>query len=176
MPRQGNGQEMEDNKERYAQLRSEGRTPSECADILGMHVQTLYGYNKDPEVIERIEQLKLERRDLAGLDFGEQFRKWNELYRIALQQDNLKIAKECLEKIDSLGGFGTHGGGEVVRGQVRDKLTGGRTTNNLILFQGDNPNDTGQFNETLEKFRNIISPTKTSSKEDIIDITPSDDT
>jgi hypothetical protein len=166
------------NKEEYAQLRASGRTPTECATIIGVTPNTVYNYNKDSSVVQRIEELKFERRDLAGMDFGEQFRKWNELYRIAMEQNNLKIAKECLEKIDSLGGYGHHGGGDIVAGKVRgliDKTKGGSTTNNLILFSGDDPNNTDQFTSTLNKFKDIINTQKPNGDDrGVIDVTPND--
>ncbi len=101
--------QLTENEERYAQLRASGLTATQAATKAypdsSYPTQEGHRVGKKERVNDRILELKAERAENAGIDFDEQLRRYNEIYRMLFQKGDLKGAAKILERIDSLAGF-----------------------------------------------------------------------
>jgi hypothetical protein len=102
-------EELTQKEELYCQLRAQGYTKTKAA--MKAYPDQKYpaqaGYEAElrPVVQKRIQALKTERAEVAGLDVDEQLRRYNELYLLALDKGQLETARKMLERIDAIGGF-----------------------------------------------------------------------
>lgn len=163
----------EEHWELFAQARAAGKTVIEASESAGFTPTTGYRIEKNDEVIDRIDQIKLERRDITNLTYEEQIRKWNELYHFAMKKGELKVAKDCLAMLDDLGGWGLTSKKD--SGSGKKGLSKPGDTVNAVIFTGDNPNDTEQLSGAMLKLQNILN-SGTSRQQPIKDITPREDT
>lgn len=137
--------------ELYCQHRASGKTKTNAARLA--YPQSKYPnkhshlLEKDPRVLARINELKLERAEVYGLDQTEQIRKYHEIYNIAMENKQLATAMKALERIDAIGGF------EVKRSESV------RVTREDALGSKD-----GDLKKDLEKFKGILGLGEESSE------------
>lgn len=99
---------LTDKEEHYCQLRADGKTRTDAARIAYETKnprQMGSATEKREDVLARIQELKEERAEAYGLDAGEQIRRYNQLYQMALDKGQIGVAAKMLERLDILGGF-----------------------------------------------------------------------
>jgi hypothetical protein len=99
---------LTDNQELYAQMRAAGHTKSDAASKAfdtNNPRQVGYATEKKAHVRARIQELKEERAEAAGIDSDEQLRRYNDMYREARRQGKDALALKIMERIDLLCGF-----------------------------------------------------------------------
>ena len=138
--------QLTDSEEHYAQLRASGLTKTQAA--AKAYPDSSYpkqgGYRTEnrERVKDRILELKQERAENAGVDYDEQLRRYNELYRILYSKGDYKGAAKILERIDTLAGF------EAPSKSISIKTNSG---NALKDEQGNLENDINRFADVLGK-------------------------
>lgn len=137
--------ELTEAQELFAQKVASGYTQTKAAmlafpDNQNPRQQGCNTARKD-HVKNRIIELKRERAEVASLDIQEQIRRYNELYFMALEKNNLGLAKQMLERIDSIGGFDAPTKSVSLKGTLEDSTK---------ALKGED------LEKDLKKFSNII--------------------
>lgn len=144
---------LTDKMEHYCQLRANGFNKTKAASAA---YDTNNPGKVGPELEQkekikaRIQQLKEERMEIAGVTIDEQLRKYHDIYQMATLEGNLKLAMEVLGKIDALSGFDVKRS-EVTRKDAGDSLKdkGGDVSKDLERFPsllGKHSDDTSSVN------------------------------
>jgi hypothetical protein len=158
--------ELTEKMERYCQARATGYTRTDAAKIAYPDSQYPGQLGSEIEakehVQQRIMQLQEERREAYGLDVGEQIRRYNQLYLMALEKGQLSVAKTMLERIDAIGGF---------EAPKRSETTSVRKGDVFKSQEGNLEDDIKRFSGVLQKHT-----TKETPKEDTKGVTPAEDT
>ena len=133
-------EELTDKEELYAQKRAMGYTKTKAASIAyETDFPGALGYKtENREIVQkRIQELKDERAEIAGLDINEQIRKMNDLYLEALTQGKIKLAMEAQDRINQLAGFDVKRSASVtVKADSFKSLTSENGNDDIKKFSG----------------------------------------
>jgi hypothetical protein len=135
---------LNDQQERYCQLRAEGFTKTKAAKIAWPNDKHpgKYGHvvERKLKIRERIAQLKDERKELSdNLSLEEQIRHYQDIYQLCKEAGKAALALKALERLDMLAGY-----------DIKRSETLRRTTT-------DNPLDNEDpVQEAVKKFSNIL--------------------
>ena len=150
-------EDLNEAEEYYAQLRAQGYTKTEAAKgawpTQSCPKQYAWKAELRPRVAKRIQELKEERAEEAGLDVLEQVRRYTELYRLLKAQGKYASAAKMLERLDAIGGFDA----PTKSVSLTAKIGGSASRNDPSI-------DTSQLTETqrdMERFARILNPSHT---------------